>query len=257
MTSPASQQTAGRWRRIGGSAATDLLFPPRCSFCLAECPSRDGLPLFCDVCDAKFAIPKQPRCARCGLICAETDLPRDDCGHCRGLRLRFCEVRTIGSYQDSLREAVLKIKHAVHEPLAIALGQRLAACTLARPLAQPPDLVAPVPMHWFKRLWRHTNTADTLARAVATALGLPLDTGLLVCRRYLAKQSTLTPPQRKLNVRGAFRTSRWARLAGKSVLLVDDVMTTGATAQEASRALLEAGAAAVNVVTVARSTPEF
>ena len=246
-----------RWLPASRRAALDLLFPPRCTFCAAECLSRDGQPLFCPECDDQFAVSSRQRCPRCGLICAETDLPRGDCGYCRGQRLHFTAVRTLGSYQDALRQAVLKIKHAAHEPLAVALGQRMAACLLARPLAEKPDLVAPVPMHWLKRLVRRTNTAETLARAVATTLDLPLHSRLIRCRRLLARQASLTPPQRKLNVRDAFRASPWTRLNGRRVLVVDDVMTTGATAQEVSRALREAGAAAVYVATVARSTPDF
>jgi predicted amidophosphoribosyltransferase len=152
---------------------------------------------------------------------------------------------------------VLKIKHVVYEPLAIALGQRLAECIQECPLADRPDVVAPIPMHWFKRLWRHTHTAETLARAVAQQLELPVSARLLACRRHLRRQASLTPPQRKLNVRGAFRASRLIPLAGRRVLIVDDVMTTGATAQEAARALIEGGAAAVCVATVARSSPDF
>jgi predicted amidophosphoribosyltransferase len=79
----------------------------------------------------------------------------------------------------------------------------------------------------------------------------------LVCTRFLRRQSSLTPPERRRNVRGAFRASRRASLAGQRILLVDDVMTTGATAHEGSRALLEAGAASVYIATVARSSPDF
>src|SRR5262249_29434935 len=99
--------------------------------------------------------------------------------------------------------------------------------------------------------------ASTVAHAVARQLELRCSTGLLICRRILRRQSTLTPPQRRQNVRGAFYASRRWNVAGQRILLVDDVMTTGATAHEASRALLKAGAAAVDVATVARSSPQF
>src|SRR5438034_8182713 len=112
-------------------------------------------------------------------------------------------------------------------------------------------------MYWLKRMWRGTNPAGTVAMAVARRLELPMVSRALTCVRLLRRQATLTPPQRRRNVRGAFRAARPAKIAGKRVLLVDDVMTTGATAHEGSRALLEAGAAAVYVATVARSSPEF
>ena len=165
-------------------------------------------------------------------------------------------ARTIGPYADDLRGAVLKAKHAAGEPLAAALGDRLAEVVLQCPLPRRPDLVAAVPMHWLKRLWRGTNPAQTVARAVAGRLELRLAQGLLVCRRYLRRQATLTPQERRRNVRGAFRISGLWNIQGKFVLLVDDVMTTGATAHEASRALLAAGAEGVFVATVSRSSPD-
>jgi len=191
------------------------------------------------------------------MTCSEVDLPRGDCSDCRGRKLFFSAARTIGPYRDTLRQAVLKAKHEMHEALATALGMRLAEAVQRAPLAVPPNLVVPVPMHWLKRWWRKTNPAETIALSLAKQLGLPVACQALVCRRILRRQATLTPAQRRENVRGAFRAGRWSSLTGKYVLLVDDVMTTGATAHEASRALLDAGASAVYVATLARSSADF
>jgi ComF family protein len=181
-----------------------------------------------------------------------------NCRGCRSRKLLFAAARTVGPYENALRQAVLKAKHASYAPLATALGQRLAEAIINRPFHEQPDLVAPVPLHWLKRLWRKTHTAGTIAQAAARELGLPLAAGLLVCRRLLRRQAALTPPERRKNVRGAFCTSLlWRhRIDGKRILLIDDVMTTGATAHEAARAMLAAGAAAVYVATAARSSPE-
>jgi ComF family protein len=191
------------------------------------------------------------------MTCSLADLPRGTCGNCRSRKLLLTATRAIGPYQDALRRAVLKAKHAAFEPLAIALGQRLAEAVSCQPLPERPDLVAAVPMHWFERVKRKTNPAETMARALAWQHDIRLASGLLICRRPLRRQAALSPQERRQNVRGAFRTSRWWNIAGKRVLLVDDVMTTGATAHEASRALLEAGAAAVYVAVAARSSPEL
>jgi ComF family protein len=189
--------------------------------------------------------------------CPELDTDAGHCPHCRGQKFRFDAARTLGMHDGLLRQCVHRCKHSYHEPLAAALGQLLAESLQARPFAQQPELVAPLPMYWLQRLWRGANAPDTLAQAVGAVLGLPTLGDLLVCRRFLKHQSHLLPDERRRNVRGAFRVSWRYSIAGARVLLVDDVITTGATAQEASRALREAGASAVYVAALARGTGSF
>ena len=147
---------------------------------------------------------------------------------------------------------MLKCKHARYEPLAAGLGRQLAQRVREHPFDQPPELVAAVPMFWLQRLWRGANAAESLAVAVAAELCLPVATDLLVCRRFLRKQSTLKPDERRRNVRRAFRSSWRYNIRGARLLLIDDVMTTGATAQETARVLKAAGVAAVYVAAIAR-----
>lgn len=246
-----------RWLQPPLSATIDLLFPPRCVACASECEPPCGAAMLCPTCNAQLVVSERPACPRCARLCSAVDLSRGDCGDCRSRKLLFTAARTIGTYQGALRQAVLKGKHAGFGPLANALGQRLAEAIERLPFAERLDLVVSVPLHWLKRFWRGTNPANTIALAVARHLDLPLAGHALVCTRLLRRQATLTPPERRRNVRGAFRASWRANIKGKRVLLIDDVMTTGATAHEGSRALLEAGAAAVYVATVARSSPEF
>lgn len=166
--------------------------------------------------------------------------------------MRYDAVRTLGMYQNELRQAVLKIKHAEHEPLAIELGRQLAERLRQMPFADTPDLIAPVPMFWLKRIWRGTNAPDLIAQSLTAELRFPLALDLLVCRRFTRQQSTLSADERKHNVRGAYRTSRRYNVREAKILLVDDVVTTGATAHDAARALRQAGAAKVYVAAIAR-----
>jgi predicted amidophosphoribosyltransferase len=245
------------WWRHSLLAVTDLLFPPACTLCSKECESQLDAPLFCPTCDADLAVSSRPSCSHCALACSEPDLALGTCYGCRGRKFLFTDARAIGPYQGTLRNAILQGKEARGEPLAFAVGLRLAEAIVASPFQPGPDLVASVPMHWLERLRRKTNPAATIARAVASRVGLPLARRLLACRRMLKRQALLSPAERRRNVRGAFRVSPWHNVAGRRILLVDDVMTTGATAHEASRALLAAGAAMVYVATASRSQPEW
>ncbi len=194
----------------------------------------------------------QPACPLCAKPCPEHDSVAGPCPQCRGLKLAYEAARAIGPYEYALRDAVLKCKHAQYEPLATGLGWQLAERIRDRPFEQRPELVVPVPMFWPQRLWRGANSSETLAISVARELKLPVATDLLVCRRFLQKQSTLHADERRRNVRGAFRASWRFNIKGARLLVVDDVMTTGATAQETARVLRDAGAASVVVAAVAR-----
>jgi ComF family protein len=176
------------------------------------------------------------------------------CADCRNKKYGFSEVRSLGLYENDVRLAVLRMKHHANEHLAMALGKRLAAHLTKRPFPKPPELVVPVPMHWLTRLFRGTSAAETLARSVATTISVPFAGDLLLCRRLMKRQSTLLGAERQLNVKGAYAASRSYDISGARILLVDDVITTGATCDSAARVLLSAGAAAVYAVSVARGT---
>jgi ComF family protein len=250
ITSPARLPFLWRWR----AKAVDLLYPPTCNFCGEELPTSDGGPVLCRVCAERMKPPPGSYCRRCAMPCPELFVDRDYCPHCQRLKFGFSAVRTFGLYQRELREAVLRMKHAHEEPLAMSLGRELAALLKTSPLPTEIDLVAPVPMHWLKRIWHGTNAAETLATSLARELSLPLVADLMRCGRMLRKQGTLTARERRLNVRGAFAVSSALDIRGCTILLVDDVVTTGATADAIARPLRKAGAAEVFIVAAARGT---
>jgi ComF family protein len=156
-------------------------------------------------------------------------------------------------YEGLLRELVLAMKKDTGDAVSLAMGRLLwhLRCEHLRSLKV--DVVVPIPLHWRRRLVHRTNSAAVLAEVLAGRLGVPLADGLLRRRRHTPPQSELTPPQRWPNVRQAFSVRSSYHLRNAHVLVVDDILTTGATCSEAARALRKAGAERVTVACVARA----
>lgn len=176
------------------------------------------------------------------------------CSECRGRPLGFVAAVALHRYDGPLRKLCLKLKHSGREPLARWLADRLADEQGEALRSHQVDLVVPVPLHWSRRLSRGYNQADVLASRLARRLELPLHRALRRSRptRPLAR---LSPTERAEELRGAFRVRLLGRRAveGRRVLLVDDILTSGATTGEAARVLKRAGASSVVVAVLARA----
>ena len=169
------------------------------------------------------------------------------------MKLWFDTVVPLGAYQEELRSAVLRMKHAQGDPLSEALGELLAIHRGDQLAALQPDLAAPIPRYWWRRVRQGTNSPEILAQRLAKRLGVPAEPRLLACRRNVRLQQSLKPRDRFRNVRGAFRVNKGYDLENARMLLVDDVLTTGATCNEAAKMLKQAGAAYVAVAVLARA----
>lgn len=194
----------------------------------------------------------QPLCHACGAPFEFDHGAETLCGVCARERPVFERARAVMRYDEHSRDLILGFKHADRTFAAPAFARWMVRA--AAGLVKDAELVVPVPLHRF-RLWRRRyNQAALLTLGIAKLAGKQAVPDLLVRKRATPSQGRLSAPQRRANVRGAFavRAGRHAGLAGKRVLLVDDVMTTGATVSSSARALLRAGAAAVDVVTLAR-----
>jgi ComF family protein len=235
------------------AAGCDLLFPPRCVLCGADLIDGDGAWRFCDLCLARLAPLVWPGCGRCGSPVRESEIAADECGQCKKAALRFDRVIPLGAYDAELRDAVLRMKRPAHDALSLAVARLLAGRRGEQLAAIGADLVVPVPMYWQRRLRRGKNNPDLLAAGLAKSLGIPLGRRVLAWRRNVELQSSLSPARRFENVRGALRVRRPGVVQGARVLLVDDVLTTGATCSEAAKMLKQAGAAMVGVAVVARA----
>jgi len=156
----------------------------------------------------------------------------------------------MSSYAGSLREAVLRAKRPAGDDVSAALASLIVRKHGERLVSWEVGRVVPVPMHWLRRSLRGTSAADELSRGIARMLGLPWSRAISR-QRATRMQNELPIADRPRNVEGAFRVCR--RLEGERILLVDDVVTTGATLSACSRALLAAGAATVDVAVVAKA----
>jgi ComF family protein len=235
----------------GGIA--DLMLPDSCAACGAGEVADHGLCLNCHL--KLLSLVALPYCRRCGASLGPAVPERDDgCRACPVTLPRFLRVIRLGSYADPLRAVCRDLKYRHQETLRRRLGRLLAEAVSARLADRMPEVVLAVPMHWRRRLGRPCDHARLLAGVLADCLHLPLGYEL-VRLRNTPPQVHLSRTKRIENVRGAFGLARGAKLAGANVLLVDDVTTTGATANEAARTLLDGGVSSVTLAVVAKAEP--
>jgi predicted amidophosphoribosyltransferase len=244
----------------------DLLFPPSCANCATELNETTGADRdvsLCDGCLEEMEIFSEPMCGRCAApipgilraanLVALESRARAGCYRCSKRKLWFDETVALGAYEGSLREIVLRMKRAEGDSLSLTIGRLLIKRREGRLAEIGADVVAPIPSHWRRRIVHRTNSAAVLAEVLAGHMRVPLAERLMRRSRYTVRQSDLSPSARWTNMRRAFSVRAGYHLKDAHVLLVDDVLTTGATCSEAARALRRAGAARVTVAVIARA----
>ncbi|HYC05434.1 MAG TPA: ComF family protein [Azospirillaceae bacterium] len=231
------------------TAALDLLLPPRCLGCGTDVAKAGAL---CGACWAGMSFIAPPHCARCGLPFEYAVEGESLCGACIADPPLYNRCRAVFAYDEASRKLVLAFKHGDRTDAARAFGTWLARA--GAELLRDADLVAPVPLHRWRLFRRRYNQAALLAQAVEKVGGVPAIPDLLARRRATPSQGGLSRKGRARNVKGAIavRPSRASLVEGARIVLVDDVFTTGATAEECARVLLRAGAARVDVLALAR-----
>lgn len=211
--------------------------------------------MLCTSCRRALGPERWQGCPGCGAAVPGEQPPTRRCPLCSRMALHWDSVVPLGKYYGTLQTAISgRMKTPAGEPLAAAVGQLWCALRGSHVAAFQPDAVVPIPMHWRTRLVRRTSSAETLARQIAVHLGIPLAMGAIRCHRRTLPQKDLKPRERFRNVRGAFGLSRCCELEGARIVLVDDVLTTGATCNEAARVLKNGGASMVIVAVMARAT---
>ncbi len=230
-----------------------LWIPPVCPACRAAEISADGL---CDDCNLRLlALVSLRYCPRCGAtVGPNIPLYEDGCACCPTPMGRWDRVVRLGPYADPLRGVIRQLKYRRRQIMPRRLGRMMAQAVATHCPQAEFDVIVPVPPHWRSRLVRGQDHTAVLAASVARELGLMMGAELVRIRNT-RPQVHLARSRRIENVRGAFEAALPAAVAGTHVLLVDDVTTTGATANEATRTLLAAGAARVTLAVVAKADP--
>lgn len=235
---------------MGLQALLHLVYPPQCLTCDERVTSDFGL---CGTCWRDTPFISGLVCDACG-----TPLPGDDpgysvqCDDCMASPRPWSRGRSALIYDGNARHLVLALKHGDRLDLALPASAWLLAA--ATPILEQGMLVAPVPLHWFRLLRRKCNQAALLSSALAGLAGLAHCPDLLVRARHTGTQDHRDRAGRMRNMAGAIRAhpGRAGQIVGRHVLIVDDVMTSGATFAASTQACLAAGARAVSVLSLAR-----
>ena len=245
-----------RWFAGAADALVSVFFPAPCRLCDKVLTQASRIPI-CDDCLDAFPRIRGAVCPKCGLPAGEWSLGdgRIDrsglCPTCRESEYAFERARSFASYRGLVVRAIGRLKFGRIEPLAEWFADRLV--DLARQQDLAGEVVVPVPLHRQRERERGYNQADLIALPLARKLGLPCRSPLLVRTKPRPDKHILTLEERWDSVRGAFATRSGTQVDNVRVLLVDDVMTTGATLDACAKALLGAGAKSVIGLTVARA----
>ena len=241
------------WASKIGRVLLDLLYPIFCVGC------RQPGTLYCSGCRESVRRVTPPLCPLCGR-------PQEKARLCPQCAETFSDqrpspidgIRAVAYLEGSMREAIYGLKYHYIRDLAVPLGEMLIEYYQNAPL--PADIIVPVPLHRRRKRERGYNQSALLAQQLGSAIHVPVRLDLLRRHRYTRSQTRLNPQERRRNVHGAFsRASQPGvaqAIAGRRLLLIDDVATTGATARECAQVLRDCGARSIWALTLARAVPD-
>ena len=239
--------------RFGLRKILDFIFPQNCISCEGKIKVEEHF--LCALCRGDIGFIQQPHCFHCGV---PADLsyafPHEEflCGVCRENSFKFDRARSLGFYDTVLRTTIHHFKYRKQIGVLLDIDLLLEKYFLENPDFCQGFTVSPIPLHFNKMKERGFDQAFLIARQVAKVLKLPLEGGLLRRIKATSPQATMTRTERARNIKGAFEINRPELVEGKNILLVDDVFTTGATVNEASKILKKNGAGKVYVFTLGR-----
>lgn len=236
--------------RNGWQAGMNVLFPLQCHVCACALPAESEVAI-CEACETRLLKDAGPICPKCGQLLPPSQVDTEQgCFRCKNKAYRFDRVIRLGLYQQEFRSLVLQTKKATQTSLTATLADWLFDRHQAEFAECAPDVIYPVPMYWRRRIARGTNGPETIAKRLAEHLGVPADLNGL--RRVVStkSQGPLAATARSKNVLRAFTVRS---KVPKRVLIVDDIMTSGATCHEIAKCCKRNGAEFVAVAVLARA----
>ena len=234
-------------------AALHFVYPAVCQICHAARAEAAG-GFICPTCRENVRPVEPPFCGKCGLPFSGSIDTDFECANCAEMKLRFDFARGAVRANDLIRDVVHRFKYQRHLWFEPFLGELLVAAAADELRGEAWDALVPVPLHSVKLREREFNQADRIARHLARATDLPISNKTLVRNAPTQTQTELSRQERQANVKRAFALHPQADVHGHSFILIDDVLTTGATTSACAAVLKKAGAARVGVWTVARAT---
>jgi ComF family protein len=258
LQTPSWLRHGARALKKAGGIALDLLYPPACLACRRAIAAHGGL---CPACWSAMRFIERPFCERLGTP-FEIDLAAGESGRTISPAALadppvFHRARAVARFEDGpARQLVHRLKYGDRGELAAPMGLWMARA--GEELLRDADLLVPIPLHWTRLARRRFNQAAALANAVSVVSAVPVETELLVRIKPTPPQVGLTRRLRARNIQGAFDipVARRIETEGRMIVLVDDVMTSGATLNAAARILLRAGAKRVDALVFARVVTE-
>jgi ComF family protein len=230
------------------NALLDVILPPICHICHSFIPNAGSLHI-CPSCRDRLPLVSSPLCSICGIPFAGTGNDHR-CGTCLTHPPHFDSARAHFLYEGAIRDLIHSFKYNrlthLRYPLALLTLEGMSEF-------HDPHLIVPVPLHRSRLRQRGFNQAVLLGRVLSRQLSLPMLPDALVRTRQTEPQIELSATERRVNVKGAFSVKRPDHVAGKRILLLDDVMTTGSTMDECAKELKKAGAEVVIATAIART----
>ncbi len=232
-------------------SVVELLYPNRCSRC--QTPHKGSSPL-CGSCqDWLIALESEPACLRCAMPLHEWHAP---CPYCLNKGLRpYQHIVRLGRFDGPLKDLIHQLKYQSRWPLAEHLAHRLLARQPVRDLLRESDCLIPIPLHWRRQFTRGYNQSEVIARVLSRWRHLPLLRPAVRLRNTPTQTALHTHVQRAQNLRNAFGLTHPDRLRNQRIVVIDDVMTTGATLRSFARTLRQARPASISAIVLAIADP--